>query len=151
MKKELEVFISYKKYCFSPKNQTILEKILKIVSHGNYYLVNLFLIGRRKSRQLNYHYRKIDKPTDVLAFPFYYSYKEEINFSKFASYDLGDIFICYPLANTQAQQKKTSLEKEIYFLFLHGLLHLLGYDHEERKEKKIMFALQDEILKKLKL
>ena len=134
-----------------PENQAILEKILKIVSNGNYYLVNLFLIGKRKSRQLNYHYRKIDKATDVLAFPFYYSYKEEVDFSRFASCDLGDIFICYPLAIAQARQKKTSLEKEIYFLFLHGLLHLLGYDHEESKEKKIMFALQDEVLKKLKL
>ena len=111
MKKELEVFISYKKYSFSPKNQEILEKILKIVSNGNYYLVNLFLIGRRKSRQLNHHYRKIDKYTDVLAFPFYYSYKEEINFSKFTSCDLGDIFICYPLAGKQARQKKNFFGK----------------------------------------
>jgi probable rRNA maturation factor len=60
--------------------------------------------------------------------------------------DLGDIFICYPVTIKQAKEKKISLEKEICFLFLHGLLHLLGYDHEKENDKKIMFSLQDKVL-----
>ena len=145
MLKNLKIFSSYQKYKLSQNSQEILREILKIVSNNNYYLVNLFIIGKRKSQQLNCQYRKIDKPTDVLAFPFYHFYKEEVKFAKDAPQDLGDIFICYPVANKQAQEKKYSLEKEIYFLFLHGLLHLLGYDHEETKERKIMFSLQDKI------
>ena len=151
MLKNLKIFSSYQKYNLSQNSQEILREILKIVSNNNNYLVNLFLIGKRKSQQLNCQYRKIDKPTDVLAFPFYHFYKEEIEFAKDDPQDLGDIFICYPVANKQAQEKKNSLEKEIYFLFLHGLLHLLGYDHEEEKERKIMFSLQDKILKQLNI
>ena len=149
MEKKLRIFISYQKYSFPSKNQEFLRKILKIVSENNCYLVNLFFIGKRKSQQLNYQYRKIDKPTDVLAFPFYYFYKKEVSLPEKGSQDLGDIFICYPVTVEQAQKKRCSVEKEIYFLFLHGLLHLLGYDHEKENDRKIMFSLQDKILKQL--
>jgi len=147
--KKLKIFTASPQYHLASKVQKNLRKILKVISKDNCYLVSLFLIGKKRSRGLNYQYRNINKPTDVLAFPFYYWYKQEINCSTNHCQDLGDIFICYPVAVKQSKEKKCSLEKEIYFLFLHGLLHLLGYDHEEKNERTKMFLLQDKILKQL--
>ena len=87
---------------------------------------------------LNKEYRQKDKPTDVLSFPM----EDEVM--------LGDIVISLDTAKNQAQEREIGLEREIAFLFIHGLLHLLGYDHETSVEdEKEMFALQEEILKKL--
>jgi probable rRNA maturation factor len=61
------------------------------------------------------------------------------------------LFICYPVVVEQSQEKKCSLAKEICFLFLHGLLHLLGYDHEKTADRKKMFLLQDKVLDQLKI
>lgn len=146
--KKLKIFLSSRQYVLPKKTYESLAQILKIVSENNAYLVNLFIVGEKKSQQLNFRYRKINKPTDVLAFPFYHFYKEEINFGESDWQDLGDIFLCYPVVVKQAREKKRSFEQEIFFLFLHGLLHLLGYDHEKTKEKKTMFSLQDKILNK---
>jgi probable rRNA maturation factor len=153
LKERLKIFTTYHRYHLTQETEKNLIKILEIVSKSNRYLVNLFLVGRRKSRQLNCKYRKIDKPTDVLAFPFYYWYRKEISCSigNYWKEDLGDLFICYPVAVKQSWEKKCSLAEEICFLFLHGLLHLLGYDHEKTVDRKKMFLLQDKILKQLKI
>ena len=59
---------------------------------------------------------------------------------------LGEIFICVPRALEQAKEIGNSDERELSFLFVHGLLHLLGYDHMKEEDAKIMFPLQEEIL-----
>jgi probable rRNA maturation factor len=143
---QLIILPSRSYYSLSEEIQVILRKILKIVSKNNSYLVALFLVGKEKIRQLNWQYRKINSPTDVLTFPFYHAYRQEIDFSLHSSLDLGEIFICYPVVKEQAKKYQYSFKKEICFIFLHGLLHLLGYNHEKRPEKKIMLALQNEIL-----
>ncbi len=60
--------------------------------------------------------------------------------------DLGDLFINIDYAKKQAKEYGHSYQREIGFLFTHGLLHCLGYDHMEPKDEKVMFALQDQIL-----
>lgn len=96
---------------------------------------------------MNKQYRQKDYPADVLSFPFAYLYKKELDDCN----ELGDIFLCYPVARKQAEEYNHSFAQEIYFLFAHGMLHLLGYDHEEKKEREVMFDLQDRIIKKLDL
>lgn len=104
----------------------------------NQYEISLLLTDDETIRQLNKEYRNKDKSTDVLSFPM----EDEIM--------LGDIAISVDTAKRQAEEAEINLDRETAFLFIHGLLHLLGYDHETSQEDETeMFALQEKILKKL--
>ena len=104
----------------------------------NQYEISLLLTDDETIRQLNKEYRNKDKSTDVLSFPM----EDEIM--------LGDIAISVDTAKRQAEEAEINLDRETAFLFIHGLLHLLGYDHETSQEDEAeMFALQEKILKKL--
>ena len=122
----------------------LVEKNTELDENKNWDL-ELFLINEKESQKLNKQYRQKNYPADVLAFPFYYLYQKELDNCN----ELGDIFICYPVAQKQAQEYRHSFGYEFCFLFTHGMLHLLGYDHETPREKKIMFDLQDLILDKV--
>ena len=103
--------------------------------------------------ELNRDHRDIDRPTDVISFAFEdevqgsYKINKDPNFPRI----LGEIFICVDKAKEQANEYKHSFNREMSFLFVHGLLHLLGYDHMNKEDEEIMFKLQDEILDPLKL
>ena len=60
--------------------------------------------------------------------------------------DLGEIYICYDICLKNAKKYGNSFDREFCFLFIHGLLHLLGYDHQTKEQEEVMFKLQDEIL-----
>jgi probable rRNA maturation factor len=95
---------------------------------------------RDESQQLNRDYLHRDYPTDVLSFAF----NEELP----DGFYLGDILVCYPIAEEQAGENHISLEEELLTLMIHGLLHLAGYDHEAENDKGEMLALQDRLVKK---
>ena len=104
----------------------------------NQYEISLLLTDDEIIRQLNKEYRNKDKSTDVLSFPM----EDDIM--------LGDIAISVDTAKRQAEEAEINFDRETAFLFIHGLLHLLGYDHETSQEDEAeMFALQEKILKKL--
>ncbi len=90
-----------------------------------------------ESKALNANYRKKDYPTDVLSFPF----NEDLP----DGYYIGDIFICYPVAEAQAKENEIPLEEEVFTLMVHGILHLAGYDHETDEGK--MSKLQEQLVK----
>ena len=93
---------------------------------------------------LNREYRNVDRPTDVLSFPL--SDGEDYDTDGDAVL-LGDIVISLERAQTQAEEYGHSFEREVAFLTVHSMLHLLGYDHETSPEdERDMFARQDEIL-----
>ena len=117
----------------------IVEAVFDYLNNKeNQYEISLLITNDETIHLLNKEYRQKDKPTDVLSFPM----EDEVM--------LGDIVISLDTAKKQAQEREIGLEREIAFLFIHGLLHLLGYDHETSVEdEKEMFALQEEILKKL--
>ncbi len=101
-------------------------------------------------KKLNAEYRSIDRETDVLSFPLYESGEIALNDGKRAV--LGDIVISLEKAVSQAAEYGHSLEREVAFLTVHSVLHLLGYDHETGQEdEEEMFSVQEEILKKMKL
>jgi probable rRNA maturation factor len=96
-------------------------------------------LNDKNMKIMNNKYRKINKTTDVISFALH-------DFKKFKTDLLGEIFIGIDTAKKDAKKLKISLQKEINLLFIHGLLHLLGYDHNNKKKEKIMFKLQNEIL-----
>jgi len=93
--------------------------------------------------ELNLQYRQVDAPTDVLSFPAGETDPDSGNLY------LGDIVISIPRARAQAEAEGHSLEAELRLLVVHGVLHLLGYDHADEQEKKAMWAAQTEILSQL--
>ena len=108
----------------------------------NYF--NIIIIDNEEIRKINKEYRGIDDKTDVISFALE-DYKD-INDSYIKI--LGDIYISYEQAENQASHFGNTTLEELFFLILHGILHLLGYDHMNLEDEKIMFELQDKILKK---
>jgi probable rRNA maturation factor len=93
--------------------------------------------------KLNQQYRQVDAPTDVLSFP-----SGEVDPDTSEIY-LGDVVISLPRAREQASAEGHPIVEELQLLVVHGILHLLGYDHEETKDKKRMQITQDKILNQL--
>ncbi len=106
--------------------------------NNNEYEISLLITDDETIRKYNKYYRHKDRVTDVLSFPM----EDEIM--------LGDIAVSFDTAKRQAEEAGINVDRETAFLFIHGLLHLLGYDHETSQEdEEEMFALQEKILKKL--
>jgi len=110
--------------------------------------LSCIVVDNKEIHRINKEYRHIDRPTDVISF----AYEDDECFElEGAPRELGDIFISVEKAKEQAESYGHSFEREFCFLFTHGLLHLLGYDHMEEEESKIMFGLQEEILNAQKI
>lgn len=107
----------------------------------------LTLCGTKRIRSLNKRYRGKDKSTDVLSFPLYENLRQKVQKQRLWSPTaLGDIVVSLPTAKRQAKNFELPLECEIMYLFIHGFLHLLGFDHEKSlKEEKLMEKLEDQI------
>lgn len=93
-------------------------------------------------QKLNKTYRNIDRVTDVLSFAF-----NDVQ-DNFIPELLGEIYIAKDQALRQSEELGHSLKDEILFLGVHGLLHLLGYNHEKEEEEKVMFSIQEKELEK---
>ena len=114
----------------------LARKILKKTSK--------LLVDLEKIQQINQTYRHIDRPTDVISFAYV-----DVEDNKKLPYELGDVFICKEKIVEQAKEYGHSFLRECAFLMTHGVLHLLGYDHQEKKEEERMIALQNQILNEL--
>jgi probable rRNA maturation factor len=112
--------------------------------------LNLTFCGKTKIKRLNGQYRSINKITDVLSFGVHENVRLDNKKKQMLPYEveLGDIFICNEVASKQAQEFGISYDQEVFHLLTHGLLHLLGYDHEiSLKEEKLMESMEAEIIK----
>lgn len=123
------------------------KKTLEVLEISDNFDVSLIIVGKKRIQSINKEYRNIDKETDVISFATidsndYDFYEETIN--------LGDIFINVDRVIKQAKLYEHSIKREYVFLFVHGLLHLFGYDHMKKSDEEIMFALQDKIVGNLK-
>ena len=129
----------------------IMEFTFKYLKLKCTALISVSIIDNEEIHEINKNYRGIDRETDVISFAFLDN--DEIGKNnlkkKSAIVDLGEIYISLPKAIEQAKEYQHSLERELDFLFLHGLLHLLGYDHMKKEDEVVMFNLQDEILNAL--
>lgn len=105
-------------------------------------IFNIIIVDNNYIHKLNKEYRGIDRPTDVISF----ALEDNADEIESAVRILGDIYISIDKVYEQAKEYGHSNLREICFLMIHGFLHLLGYDHMEEAEEKIMFAKQEEIL-----
>lgn len=105
-------------------------------------IFSIIFVDDEEIHKINKEYRKVDRITDVISFAFEDNEEKRYNDIRL----LGDIYICIPQMKRQAQEYKHSEKRELSFLAVHGLLHLLGYDHMEPEDEKNMFALQELIL-----
>ena len=126
----------------------IAGQVIKAESVAPPYEVSLVFTDSQTVRRLNRDYRGVDKPTDVLAFCMLPQKKNDSSFAlpPDGVTRLGEVIISYPQAAEQAKEQGHSPEREVALLIIHGILHLLGYDHEEPKEEGKMREKERELL-----
>ncbi|NMV82090.1 MAG: rRNA maturation RNase YbeY, partial [Erysipelotrichia bacterium] len=103
------------------------------------YVLEVNITDDAKIQEINRAYRGLDRPTDVISFAFLDNIVNEPPIIGEVPRLLGEIIISYETAIRQAEAYGHSLEREMKFLFTHGMLHLLGYDHQDADQEKIMF------------
>lgn len=112
--------------------------------------LSLSVVSADQIRTLNRDFRGIDEETDVLSFPLYE--QESLKRLSFSHQDfplpLGDIIISYKRALEQAEEFGHSIHRELCYLFVHSIYHLLGYDHMDEKDKRIMREKEENSLNK---
>lgn len=109
-------------------------------------IFDIIFIDDKEMQKINKQYRGINKTTDVISF----ALNDNSHINPVLN-SLGDIFISIPKMKSQASEYGHSEKRELSFLTVHGILHLLGYDHMMPEDEKIMFGLQKEILEELRI
>ena len=127
--------------------EEIAQRVLAAEKASAKTEVGIVVTGQEMVQQLNRSYRGKDEPTDVLAF----STRDEADGSRFifapdGLLHLGEVIISYPQAAVQAEEHGHLLKRELSILLIHGLLHLLGYDHEESEARRKMRSREKELL-----
>lgn len=117
--------------------------------------ISIQTVSLDEIRQLNKQYRNIDQETDVLSFPIFdkNEIQDLINESndskKLKEIELGDIIICLDVVQKQSIEYKTGIKRELLYMITHGICHLLGFDHIDEEDKKVMRSMEERILDKL--
>lgn len=122
----------------------VLRRVLKFaMKHEKLKNVefNVIFTTSDKIHEINKKYRNVDRVTDVISFAL-----EDNQTTQFKHRLLGDIYICLEKAHGQAVEYNHSFIRELCFLAIHGFYHLLGYDHMNEDEEKVMFKKQEEVL-----
>lgn len=128
-----------------------MRKTIKLLDRDPNFILEVLIVDEQTIKEINRDYRNKDAVTDVISFALDDEVEGEIVARGQPNRLLGTIIICGPVAERQAQEYNHSLKREMKFLFVHGLLHLLGYDHMNKEDEIEMFALQDKIIGKRKL
>ena len=139
--------------------RVIVGALKRLGQPANNIEMSLSIVSPQEIKELNSQFRGIDSVTDVLSFPTIdnpergvldvSSFAQEAINAKTGKLNIGDVIICLDRAKEQAAEYGHSLKRELCFLSLHGLLHLLGYDHIEPQDEQQMMSLQEEILQQM--
>lgn len=140
---------------YEPIIKKVIEKCFEEEKIQNSKLcMTIILTTPQNIRKINKEYRDIDKETDVLSFPMFE--KDELD-KKIKNNDfeyedvLGDIVISIEKVKEQAEEYGHSFERELSYMLVHGFYHLMGYDHIEEEDKKVMRPKEEKILKDLEI
>lgn len=138
---------------FNQTSQTLdeyLDIIRNVLEYGlkkldvNDVSFNVIFVDNKYIHELNKNYRNTDRETDVITF----ALEDDKTFNPVERI-LGDVYISIDKAISQSEEYGHSLKRELCFLAVHGLLHLLGYDHMKKEEEEVMFKLQEDILNEM--
>lgn len=152
MLEEIEVFVDeeFRGVVNGGWVKKIVRQVFKAEGVASPFEVSLVFTNSETVRQLNRDYRGVDQPTDVLAFSMLPQKGTDSSFplppDGFTR--LGEVIISYPQAAEQAKEQGHSPERELALLVIHGILHLLGYDHEEPEEESKMREREREFLER---
>ena len=153
MKPIVNIYNRQRKFSVSGDLKSLVERCceaaLDCEGFDDLATVDVTFVSNRKIREYNRQYRNIDRATDVLSFPLGGEYFEADPDTGAAL--LGDIVISLERAAEQAEEYGHSFEREVGFLTVHSMLHLLGYDHIDEAEGDVMRAREKKILKKIGL
>ena len=131
----------------------LFKKTLNMLNVSENAIMSVTFVSKEQIHQINKTYRNIDRPTDVLSFPMFEP--EEISQMIKENYEiedaLGDMVISIPQVEIQAKEYGHSFLRELSYMVVHSFYHLMGYDHIEEADKRIMRAKEDEILNKLNI
>lgn len=119
----------------------VIDKAVEIENISNVEF-NVIIVDNERIHEINREYRHIDRPTDVISF----ALEDDESFPGMETRVLGDIYISLDKVYEQSEAYGHSFFRELAFLTVHGLLHLLGYDHMEIEDEKEMFSRQELIL-----
>ena len=136
----------------------IAKEVYSLLGLKGEAVVEVDIVEMDEIKDINFRERGIDKATDVLSFPALSEITEFCKDNYPFEYDynrdavmLGNIIICDEIASEQAKEYGHPYERELCYLFTHGLLHLLGYDHIEEADKKVMREKEEKVLNKLNI
>ena len=152
---DVEVFQAFKRRLSNAWLQRVVEQALDTHGEGRPMSISLAIADDETVHRLNREYRGLDETTDVLAFPLWESREDEdtgegdIFPPTEEEAPVGEIVISYPQAARQARDGKRVIKAEMALLIVHGVLHLLGYDHADAQEESRMWAKQDQVLAKI--
>ncbi len=130
---------------YKPLLEDLMVKTLRLLKVNEDVSISVILVRNKKIHEINRIYRQIDRPTDVISFAICDS-EDDYEVMDDSPKELGDVFINVDAVRSQAIEYGHSEKREFCFLFIHGLLHCLGYDHMNKKDEKKMFDLQRKIL-----
>lgn len=126
------------------KFQSVVKYVLRALGRSDCFL-SIHLIGDERMRSLNRTHRGQDRTTDVLAFAMSEGAVLEINEN-----DLGDIFVSVPQIRCQAKKFNRPYQEELSRMLIHGILHLVGYDHVRKQDAAVMLPLQERLLHRVR-
>ncbi|MEG1703499.1 MAG: rRNA maturation RNase YbeY [Niameybacter sp.] len=142
--------------------KAVINKCLEIEKVPYPAEISLTIVDKAEIQAINKEHREMDKPTDVLSFPQIDSVAngvigwDNLDEASIMNYDtkdilLGDIVLCYEVAQEQAKEYGHALKREVCFLVAHSMFHLLGYDHMNENDEELMMAKQNQVLETLNI
>ena len=147
---DVQVFPPYSRRLSKAWLRDVVELALDVRDEESPLCISLVVADDETVHGLNRDYRGLDETTDVLAFPLWESRSGEDDGADSlppeASAPVGEVVISYPQAARQARESRKLVRAEMALLVVHGVLHLLGYDHADDCEKQRMWAVQDDVL-----
>ena len=152
---DVQVFPAYSRRLSKAWLRDVAELALDVRDEESPLCISLVVADDETVHGLNRDYRGLDETTDVLAFPLWESRNGDddgtVGLPPEASAPVGEVIISYPQAARQASEANKPVRAEVALLVVHGVLHLLGYDHADDDDKQRMWAVQDDVLARVRM